>query len=247
MVSETALFLDVDGTLLELQANPEDVRSTAELNQLLQDLRDRFGGALALVSGRPIAALDRIFSPLEFAAAGEHGVELRLPTGDRVTCEDPLPDTVRERLRCYVAKNDGLLLEMKSGGASLHYRQVPDLERACRSFMRNVAADPASGHRLIDGKKVLELIPAAANKGRAIRELLCHPPFAGRSPIFVGDDVTDEDGFRVVNELGGVSVLITRRRPTAAVYCLAGVPELHDWLHQVAARESTEGKAIVQS
>jgi trehalose 6-phosphate phosphatase len=232
-IDNSALFLDVDGTLLELQQRPDNVRSTEALNERLLLLSGQLDEALALVSGRTVEALDAIFAPLQLPAAGAHGSELRLPDGTMTAAGHRLPEDALTRLQRFAVQDDGLLLELKPGGASLHYRQAPQLEKQCRQFMQSLTEELSLDFRLIDGKKVLELAPLSASKGEAIRQLLHHAPFAGRRPVFVGDDVTDEDGFRVVNALGGMSILVGERDSTEAEYALIDVPAVHDWLHRL--------------
>jgi trehalose 6-phosphate phosphatase len=235
-IDNSALFLDVDGTLLELQQRPDTVRSTEALNQRLLILCELLDNALALVSGRTIAALDTIFAPLRLPAAGAHGSELRLPDGTLSAAGHTLPEDILTRMQRFAVQDDGLLLELKPGGASLHYRQAPQLEKACRQFMQALTEELSLEFRLIDGKKVLELAPLGASKGEAIREFLHHAPFAGRRPVFIGDDVTDEDGFRVVNALGGMSILVGERDATEAGFVLKNVSAVHDWMNRLVSQ-----------
>ena len=203
----TALFLDVDGTLLDIQDDPAAVRANATLIELLVKLEQRLDGALSLISGRSVADIDRVFAPAKFPAAGAHGVELRIRDGeDARQAGMRLPDGLFEKAEDFVSERPGLLVERKHAGLALHYRRAPELESVCRDFI----AEP-------------------------IREMLQHEPFAGRRPIFVGDDVTDEDGFHVVNELGGVSIRVGAGTATAARCALGTVSDVHDWLHAAAA------------
>ncbi|MDX1499917.1 MAG: trehalose-phosphatase [Woeseiaceae bacterium] len=237
----SALFLDVDGTLLELESRPGDVRADPVLIRLLQALESRLDGALCLVSGRPVADIDRIFAPVRFPAAGAHGGELRVADGAPVdTLDAPLPRTVTERLAAFVAEHEGLLLETKSAGAALHYRNAPALENACRSLLAELGPDIGDEHRLIDGKMVLELAPRDQTKGEAIRKMLHHVPFRGRRPVFVGDDVTDEDGFRAVNALAGIAVRVGGDDPTAARYRLPDVAAVRAWLEAIAGAPDSQ-------
>lgn len=230
----TALFLDVDGTLLELRDHPDDVRSDPSLIGLLQRAERAVDGALSLISGRSIAEIDRIFAPVRFPAAGAHGAELRFLDDAPVTAIDAaLPEPILDELRDFVAQNDGLILEKKRGGASLHYRRAPELERPARRLVNELLARIDDEFRLIDGKMVLELAPRQHNKGEAIREILQHAPFRDRRPVFVGDDVTDEDGFEVVNSLGGTSIRVGSGRDTAAQYQLDNVAGVQAWLRSI--------------
>jgi trehalose 6-phosphate phosphatase len=195
-----------------------------------------------LISGRTIAAIDRIFAPLQLPAAGAHGTELRV-NGDeaRDDASHALPADVIAALRDIAGSHDGLLLEPKPGGASLHYRRAPELEAACRQRLQNLLDRLGPGYRLIEGKMVLELVPAAASKGEAIRALMLKAPFAGRRPVFIGDDTTDEDGFRVVNALGGTSIRVGSLDSSAALHELADIDAVRQWLAVVAELDAGKG------
>ena len=226
-----ALFLDVDGTLLEIRNNPADVSADAGLVGLLEACFESLGGAMALVSGRSVAEVDRIFAPAVFPVAGAHGAELRIDGGKIVTVDhDPLPPDVLAPIQGLAAAHEGLLLEHKRGGVSLHYRRAPELEPECRELVTRVMAGIGDSFRLIAGKMVFEIAPGAYDKGVAIRTFLENPPFAGRVPVFLGDDVTDEDGFRVVNELAGTSIRIGDIERSAARYRLDDVAAVRPWL-----------------
>ncbi len=226
-----ALFLDVDGTLLELQERPEAVVSSAPLRRLLTGLQDRSLGALALVSGRPLVELDRIFSPDRFAAAGGHGAQIRLPNGSLEDAATPLPDATRQRLEQRLKSLDGVFIEAKSHGLALHYRARPEAMAQVRAAAERERSRLGQEFDLLAGKMVFELLPKNINKGRAIARLLADPLFAGRRPIFIGDDVTDEFGFSEVNARDGISIRVgsvTER--TLAQQHLDDVPAVHRWL-----------------
>ena len=226
-----ALFLDVDGTLLEIRNNPADVSADANLVGLLETCFDLLGGAMALVSGRSVAEIDRIFAPAVFPVAGAHGAELRFDGGKIVSvAHDPLPQDALVSIQDFAAAHEGLLLEHKRGGVSLHYRRAPELESRCRELVTRVLAEIGDSFRLISGKMGFEIAPFAYDKGAAIRTFLENPPFAGRVPVFLGDDVTDEDGFRVVNELAGTSIRIGDIEHSAAHYRLDDVAAVRPWL-----------------
>ena len=231
--SAIALFLDVDGTLLDFRDHPDHVRSDPDLVELLLLAQQAVGGALSLVSGRSIDAIDRIFAPARFPAAGGHGVELRLPGGRmRAFAGAALPEPALLRLKSF-ADRQGLLLEQKRGGIALHYRQAPELEDDCRQLVRGVLCGIEENFRLIDGKKVLELAPRGHDKGEVVREIMRSAPYAGRLPVFLGDDVTDEDGFRAVNALGGISIRVGDWQATAARYRLDDVAGVRSWLRRI--------------
>ena len=229
-----ALFLDVDGTLLGIRDRPEDVVADAGLVALLDKLSVALGGALSLVSGRSIDQIDRIFAPVKFPAAGSHGAELRLHPRDNVSgVTQGLPPDVLSRLSELASSHEGLLLEHKDGGASLHYRMAPDLEAECRRLVDELMAEIGEEFRLIPGKMVFELAPRGHDKGKAIAAMMNREPFAGRRPVFVGDDVTDEDGFRTVNAMHGISVRVGEDRDSAAACTLGSVADVRRWLESI--------------
>lgn len=237
--SKHALFLDVDGTLLDIEDHPADVRADPSLLAMLSSISTGFGGALSLISGRPIADIDRIFAPVRFAAAGAHGSELRQHPDDPVAAaESALPASVLDGLRTFVEQNPGLLLEEKLGGVSLHYRRAPELEAQCKAYVQELLPQIDKDFRLIAGKMVLELAPIDHNKGAAITEMMRREPFSGRRAVFVGDDVTDEDGFRVVNAMNGITIRVGGNRGSLAEYALPDVAAVRDWLESVESRIS---------
>ena len=202
-----ALFLDVDGTLLPIAGTPDDVTRSDALCHTLSRLAPALEGALALISGRTIADLDRLFAPLALSAAGLHGLERRDADGRlHLLGEAAALDHLRAPLAALAAENPGLILEDKGRALALHYRQAPELEAEVRE--RSAALTGPSGDelRLIHGKMVVEIKPRHTDKGSAIRAFMAEPPFAGRTAVFLGDDVTDEDGFRAVNAMGGLSI-----------------------------------------
>lgn len=209
------LFLDVDGTLLEIAPTPQSVSVDAALRGLLLRASDALDGAVALVSGRPLAALDDLFALGSWPAAGLHGGERRDATGRMHVCAANRGrlEPVRVALRRLVAETPGALLEDKSDALAVHYRAVPEFEWKLRRIVRQCAVPLAPEYHVLDGKCVIEIKPAVASKGHAIRAFLREPPFAGRMPIFVGDDATDIDGFAYVEEAGGVSVAVGDELP----------------------------------
>lgn len=226
-----ALFLDVDGTLLAIAAQPDGVRVTEKLRALLQRLQARLDGAVALISGRSLEDLDRLFAPLVLPAAGVHGLERRGGDGRRhhaATAADL--DGLRRPLDDYAARHDGLLVEDKGRALALHYRAAPHLQEEAESFLRGLLADTPAALHLTRGKKVFELRAGTADKGTAIADFMTESPFAGRVPVFIGDDVTDEDGFRAVNRLGGLSIRVGAPAKTAATCSLADEDAVLAWL-----------------
>lgn len=237
-----ALFLDVDGTLLELAPTPDGVVVPPDLPGLLAELRERLGGALALVSGRRIEELDGLFAPVRLAAAGVHGAFLRRSPDAPV--DEPPRNPVLARLaadlRGFADDHPGVLIEDKGVGLAVHYRNAPDAEAALRGRIGAARAALGPGIRVLDGKKVIELKPAGTDKGSAIRSLMAEPPFAGRVPVFLGDDVTDRDGFRAVQALGGLAVQVGDATGSPAGVGLADPCAVRAWL--VALRERLSGR-----
>jgi len=226
-----AFFLDIDGTLLDIEGHPDDVRiGRAEL-ELVSGLHRSTGGALALVSGRPLAGIDGLFHPLKLPIAGQHGAERRDAGGKRHRHRFPVEALHKAAapVRKFVARNEGLVYEDKGASVALHYRLAPQLEAAARSVAEAAVAQAGGALEMQIGKMVFELKPAGVNKGSAIDQFMAEPPFAGRTPFFLGDDVTDEFGFQVVNRLGGHSVKIGRGE-TSARWRLADPAAAKAWL-----------------
>lgn len=235
--SRLALFLDVDGTLLDIEDHPSGVKADPSLVTLLKRLSDGVCGALSLISGRSVADLDRIFAGTRFAAAGGHGAELRLHPDDPVTSTQwSLPASILEQIRAFAGADPALLLEEKRGGVSLHYRRAPELRQQCTEFVNRLLPELQQDFRLIAGKMVFEFAPAEHNKGAAIGEMMHRHPFAGRNPVFVGDDVTDEDGFRAVNTLEGITIRVGGDLGSEATYSLPDVAAVHRWLGSIEQR-----------
>ncbi len=228
-----ALFLDLDGTLIDIAARPELVHASAALLDLLKHAHRKLDGALAVVSGRSIVDIDRILAPLRLPAVGIHGLEYRIHGRDPVHSDaPPLPEPLIERVEDFVRQHDGLLLELKGHTSiAIHFRAVPELEHMTSTFLEQELENLDSGYSLQQGKMVLELRPAGATKGTGIDRLMAEAPFAGRRPVFVGDDVTDEDGFVAVNAAGGESVRVGNPNGrTAAHYGLADVAAVRNWI-----------------
>lgn len=234
---DAALFLDFDGTLVGLAPTPEAIEIPPALVSLLSDLSDQLGGALAVVSGRQIDAIDRFLAPLRLPAAGEHGVQRRDAKGH--TQEQRAPDLVPilEVANELARVHEGLLVERKHAAIALHYRLAPQLEAVCRDAMsRAIANDPQ--FELMHGKFVFEVKPAGINKGIAIDAFMTEAPFAGRIPVFLGDDTTDESGFAVVQPRGGIAVKVGSG-PSLALHRLESPRAVYEWL--VQARDQLAG------
>lgn len=227
-----ALFLDFDGTLVELAASPEAVVVAPGLPQLLAAVAAQLDGRLAIVSGRPVAQIDAMLAPLTLAAAGVHGAERRDANGAWHYASTPSLALALPYLRPLVAAHDGLLLEEKRGALALHYRLAPALESACVQAMRAAQA-ACPGTVLLHGKMVLELKPAGIDKGAVLAAFLQEPPFKGHRPIFIGDDTTDEAAIIYAQQVGGIGVKIGAGA-SAAHHCMAEPQALHALLAQAA-------------
>jgi trehalose 6-phosphate phosphatase len=225
-----ALFLDFDGTLVEIAANPDAVRVAPDLPELLAALSGRLGGALAVVSGRSLAELTPLLAPFDGAMVGQHGGEIRHRDG---TISRRPPDTAVREARAALARvadrHREVVIEDKGNSLALHYRAGPHLAEECRSAAREAVAAGGGRLRAIDGNRVIELLPRAIHKGEAIAALAGEPPFRGRVPVFVGDDATDEDGFAAVEALGGSGVKVGQGA-SAAQCRLATVADVLAWL-----------------
>lgn len=241
---DIALFLDVDGTLLEIAAAPDEVRVPAALRNTLELAALRANGALALISGRKLSELDRLFAPSVFPGAGQHGFERRDATGKiwRMDVDVELLQPARATLTALVNQHPGLLLEDKGSALALHFRNVPMLEDSLRHLMEELTISVTPQFELRPGKCVLELTPSACSKRTAIEAFMNEAPFAGRTPVFVGDDITDEDGFAAVNALGGYSIRVgsDQWKQTAARYQFASVSTVIAWLRE----RNTGGSAV---
>jgi len=226
-----ALFLDVDGCLIEFTDVPEDVSVQPGVVDRLLALSGMLDGALALVSGRRIAMLDRMFAPALFPAAGLHGLERRLDAGTVALAGEGGADMrgIVEDARQALAPFPGALVEDKGVALALHWRAAPEAAASAMAFAEGALAR-LSGYRLQPGDHVVELKPGAADKGTAIAAFLEHAPFRGRMPVFAGDDLTDEHGFDVVNARGGISILVGGRTGSVARHGLADPAAVRDWL-----------------
>ena len=236
---EWAYFFDLDGTLIDFADTPAAVRVGTELRELLERLYEETGGAVALISGRAIADVDRLFPHARLPVAGQHGAERR-GAGGRVT-RHAVPtrrlERVRLRLATAVLGKAGLLLENKGLSLALHYRRAPRLGGYAHRLARSLlpALGGARQFSIQRGKYVVEVRPAGKNKGLAVLDFMKEAPFRGRAAVFVGDDVTDEFGFKAVNRLagGGHSIKVGPGR-TAARWRLRNVKAVEAWLRSIS-------------
>lgn len=222
-----SLFLDFDGTLIEIANGPDAIEVPGNLARRIEALGLHHAGRLALVSGRSIDNLREFLGPVAVAMAGSHGGHIIDRDGSELRAAEALPETV-ERSLAEFAQDYGLLYERKAHGAALHYRAKPELEKETQDFAADLAA--TLGLSTKRGKCVVELVRPGADKGSAVRLLAKRKPFAGATPIFIGDDVTDEDGFAACAELGGFGIVAGDREQTIARYRLNSVEDVYAWL-----------------
>lgn len=222
-----ALFLDFDGTLVEIADSYDGIAVPGELLGSLTRLSETLAGRLALVSGRSVGDLEGHLGDIPFTVAGSHGGELRR-AGATSAAVDPLPSALVDAAETFVQTTSGVRLEKKPLGLAVHYRQAPEREADVVAFAEEVAERHEV--RMKRGKMVAELITHAGHKGTAVAALMSEAPFAGSLPIFLGDDVTDEDGFAGAAAAGGFGILVGERRETAAQYRLESTLAVHDWL-----------------
>ncbi|MEJ8476755.1 trehalose-phosphatase [Roseibium algae] len=225
-----ALFLDFDGTLADLAPRPEDVQVAPIVLSSLVGLQTYLDGALAIVSGRPIAQIDSFLAPLQLPAAGLHGLEHRMSLNAEVLRDELSPDilTLKGLLRDSNLQSKGVFLEDKGPAVALHYRSVPELENDVVAVMSEAVKGLSALH-LVHGKMVVEAKPCARDKGYAVRAFLEHAPFTGRRPVFIGDDVTDEDGIAAAQNLGGIGIKVGDGE-SCALHRLENVAAVHEWL-----------------
>jgi trehalose 6-phosphate phosphatase len=213
-LSETALLLDIDGTLLDLGPTPREVWVPPELLHTLNLLRAKTSGALALVSGRSLNDIDLIFAPEEFSAVGGHGAEMRLAIGGdpAIVLAPRLDSELKRRLAAIARLSPGILLEDKGYSLALHYRLAPHAETAIREAIALIQSDlPDAPIEVLPGKCVFEVKHPAFNKASGVRALMAREPFSGRRPLFIGDDVTDESVFEIMPEFHGTAFSVGQR------------------------------------
>lgn len=233
------LFLDVDGTLIELTDSPLDTFADHKLKTVLGQVAERLGGAVALVSGRSLEYLDALFAPLHLPAAGLHGVERRKASGaiQGASFVDAQLDGVRIALADLVNAHPGTSIEDKGRTLAVHFRMAPRFESSIRESLIAIAKPLGSNYHIQDGNMVFEIKPRGFTKGSAISAFLQESPFSGRTPVFVGDDLTDQDGFRVVEARGGISIAVGER--VRAQQRLENPSAVRSWLQGIAALTDT--------
>jgi len=213
-LKKIALLLDVDGTIVDIGPSPNEVQVSDALLRSLGRLHELSDGAVALVSGRRIGDLDRLFSPLALPSIGGHGAEMRVRDGEIFYWARPLPADLRRRLSDAAGVDPGVVVEDKDYSLALHYRKAPEhaeqLRQQIAAARKAFSAEPTE---LLLGKAMFEVKRPGISKGESIRKLMAHAPFSGRTPVFIGDDVTDESVFEVLPEIGGKGFGVSRYFP----------------------------------
>jgi trehalose 6-phosphate phosphatase len=213
---ECAILLDIDGTIVDIAPTPRQVWVSPELRHTLARLQVLTGGAVALVSGRKLSEIDLLFAPLQLAAVGGHGAEIRpVPGAEPQTRAGSLSAELKRRLATLTELGPGILVEDKGYSLALHYRLAADLGPALHAAVTRICARAATNAavEILPGKAVVEVKPAQVSKAMAVRELMTYPPFLDRHPIFIGDDVTDEPVFGVIPDFGGLGFSVGRVVP----------------------------------
>lgn len=231
-----AIFLDFDGTIVELASHPDEVTLAPQVPEVLRRLEAVLGGAVAIVTGRTIASLDRLLGDTGLSVAGVHGVERRRADGHimRSVDSDTRFDATRSRVAAFVAEHPGTHYEDKGCAVTLHTRQAPECAPAAEALLEAEREHLGDGYQIQRGHDVIELKPSGQDKGTVVASFLAEPPFRGRTPVFIGDDVTDEDAFAMVRRYQGHAIRVGDRSESYATATLATVREVLAWLAQIA-------------
>jgi trehalose 6-phosphate phosphatase len=237
---EWCLFLDVDGTLVELTDTPSQTVADPEIKALLRETAERLGGAVALISGREIQTLDELFAPLRLPAAGLHGVERRKSDGaiQGAHFVDSRLDPARAAIKALVAAHPGMLMEDKDRTIAVHFRMAPQDAGIAARAVSEIAESLGTGYHVQAGDMMFEIKPRGFTKATAIEAFMNEPPFNGRHPVFVGDDLTDQDGFAFVAAAGGISIGVGDR--VQAQYYLKDVAAVRAWLRGIVALHGSQ-------
>lgn len=228
-----ALFLDFDGTLVEIAPSPQNIVISSNLKPLLQRLNSQFQGAMSIISGRELITLDQLFVGEEFDVAGCHGAEIRLGKQTLNLSRHQFPSLIRDQIELLVNPYEGTFVEHKKFSVAIHLRRsVLTMEQAAELIAPSLLS-LKENFKCIRGKAVLEILSADVSKDRAISYFMKTAPYCGRIPVFIGDDETDEFGFREVNQSGGVSILVGIKK-TAARFQISGVHNVHELLGKLA-------------
>jgi trehalose 6-phosphate phosphatase len=240
-----ALFLDIDGTLLEFSEHWGGVVVDPELTAILKKLANQLGGALALISGRAVDQIDALFNFPRIAIAGLHGAQIRDADGEVLVFgrEAGAMTQMRERARELVAHTPGVLVEEKLDAMALHYRGAPDAAALVEDVAKLLLHEAGPDYAMLAGNHVMEIRPAGSDKGTALTHLMSRAPFAARQPLMIGDDITDEYAFVAAQAFGGAGVVVGPRRPTKASFSLADPQAARAWLASFSSAIPTPNDA----
>ena len=231
--SPIALFLDIDGTLLDVALTPSTVHVPPDLAELLETLSTRLSGAMAIITGRPIAEADDLLQPWKFAAAGVHGGEIRMSATAAVQALTPTvnPEMYSD-LKIIAEAMPGVVLEDKGAGIAMHYRLVPNLREPLLATLDALIRKYPGQFTLCEGRKVVEILPVGFSKGRALRKLASLPQFVNRIPVMIGDDISDSDAFRAAEALGGYGMKVAGENFSEAEASFSGPRDVLAWLEK---------------
>lgn len=229
--SHCALFLDIDGTLIDIAPTPDAVTTPDGLVAALHAIRDKLGGGLAVLTGRPIADVDRLLAPLAPVAAGIHGAELRCSPGGAIEqLAGPIDEDVLAAVRLAVANEPGCAVEPKRASLAVHYRLAPDAGPRLETALQRILDNGPDHLMLCPGRRVLEIVPRHVSKGSALKSLMGLPMFRGRVPVMIGDDVTDESAFEAAHGLGGLGLRVAGEYFAQASAHFTGPDDVRTWL-----------------
>jgi trehalose 6-phosphate phosphatase len=236
-LSTCALFLDLDGTLIDIAATPDGVRIPEGLTALLSGLMRDLGGAVAILTGRPIEDVDRLLAPVVPVAAGVHGAELRsLPHGKVVWRAVPIDDEIVQAVRRLASEHSGTIVETKRASVALHYRQAPVLVSQLEAALLRILAEAPDHLILARGRQVLEIVPRHVSKGAALETIMGLPAFSGRRPIMIGDDIPDLSALEVADRLGGRGLKVAGEQFARTEAQFSGPAEVRAWLTCLAEK-----------
>ncbi len=241
LARDWALFLDLDGTLLDCAPRPDAVIVPSSLRASLSSLVSALGGALAIISGRPIADLDRLLAPLNLPAAGQHGAEMRCGASIHVCATAPVLAAILAPVYAVAEREPALLIEHKGLSAAIHYAGIEAARDTLEVMLAAGIARSDGAFRLLVSRLAFDVVPATASKGGAVEWFMASAPFAGRVPVFIGDDRTDEDGFAAVAARGGLAVKIGLSGDSIALRRIGSPQELREWLERSAAALGRRG------
>lgn len=233
---ETAIFVDLDGTLIDFAPTPDSVTLPDGLPEQINTLTATLGGALAIISGRPVAALESLFGPTAVFLSGVHGSELKEPGAPTRHLAPPLPAALQQGVAALTRRWPELLIEDKGEAIAVHYRQAPELAAAVADALERLIRNYRPGFEIMSGAAVYEIRPTTVDKGTALRNLMRLQPFAGRRPVFLGDDTTDEDGIAAAVALGGHGIAVGPRHSLTANWHLPSPAAARQWLRDFAAQ-----------